>query len=257
MFNKNKKKEILDENLSTVSNKNDLQAKKDADYDLKTFYKSIQEFEENKFLLLKSSEKKAWKIAYSAVALAVLLGVALAGLTPFKKVIPFTITVDKNTGFTEVSEPVKGDKVSYGESVDKFFMSRFVINRESYDWQTIQDMYDSVKLLSTDEVFSEYRTEITNKTASPVYLLGENKKIAVKIIGATFIGKLGQIRFVKIVKNKDGSIAPEYTPRTWLATIAYDYKKEIKTDKDRTEVNPFGFEVVSYRVDPENVEVQK
>ena len=41
----------------------------------------------------------------------------------------------------------------------------------------------------------------------------------------------------------------------WIATIDFDYEKEIKTEAERLE-NPLGFQVISYRVDVENVEVK-
>jgi type IV secretion system protein VirB8 len=126
------------------------------------------------------------------------------------------------------------------------------MSREGYDWDTIQQSYDAVKLMSGSSVASQYDNVINNKQFSPLFLLKQDKRVNVRILSVSFVDKLAQVRFIKHVQNMDGSPATDYQPSNWIATIAYDYDKTIQYEKDRL-INPLGFEVTSYRVDQENV----
>ena len=74
---------------------------------------------------------------------------AVAGLTPLKETRPYVIKVDNNTGQTEIVTMMKNQEQSYGEVMDKHWLTRYVQLRESYDWVTIQDNYDAVMLMSS------------------------------------------------------------------------------------------------------------
>nr|WP_252097772.1 type IV secretion system protein [Escherichia coli] len=49
---------------------------------------------------------------------------------------------------------------TYQEAETKYNLAKFVINYESYDWQTIQEMLDTVNVMSNNKVFSQYNTAI-------------------------------------------------------------------------------------------------
>ncbi|EFF2610251.1 type IV secretion system protein, partial [Escherichia coli] len=43
-----------------------------------------------------------------------------------------------------------------------------------------------------------------------------------------------------------------YRVTDWIATVAFDFNKDVKTEEQRL-INPLGFEAVSYRVDAEAI----
>ncbi|WP_081303411.1 virB8 family protein [Gilliamella sp. wkB72] len=246
-------KEYYDENIEKIqmaSKALTSEQKKEADL----YYKSIQNFIVNENERNSKFLKMGWKLTIVLGICCVLQSIALTVLTPLKTAVPYVMRVDSTSGYIDIAKPLADDKVTYDEVLSKYFLKEFVINRESYDWDTIQNMFDITKLLSNNNVFSEYEFNIQS-ALSPLKVLRKDKKIVVTVRGITFINNLAQVRFVKLVKNKDGTPAAGYKPTTWIATIDFDYKKEIKTEAERLE-NPLGFEVISYRVDVENVEVK-
>jgi type IV secretory pathway component VirB8 len=62
------------------------------------------------------------------------------------------------------------------------------------------------------------------------------------------------VRFEKTVRARN---APEDQSRVskWIATIGYDYKKIAKMKESERLKNPLGFNVDSYRTDPEMLEM--
>ncbi|MCX8738126.1 type IV secretion system protein [Gilliamella sp. B2824] len=246
-------KQYYDENIEKTqmaSKALTSEQKKEADL----YYKSIQNFIVNENERNSKFSKMGWKLTIVLSICCVLQSIALTVLTPLKTAVPYVMRVDSTSGYIDIAKPLADDKVTYDEVLSKYFLKEFVINRESYDWDTIQNMFDITKLLSNNNVFSEYEFNIQS-ALSPLNVLRKDKKVVVTVRGITFINNLAQVRFVKLVKNKDGTPATGYKPTTWIATIDFDYKKEIKTEAERLE-NPLGFEVISYRVDVENVEVK-
>ncbi|HFO3706276.1 TPA: type IV secretion system protein [Escherichia coli] len=60
-------------------------------------------------------------------------------------------------------------------------------------------------------------------------------------------------RLVKAITDPDGKPAPGYTPTQWIATIKFVWAKDKITTEAERQINPFGLDVLSYRIDPEVV----
>ncbi len=256
MFSKKNKQQILRDNRENGARGETPEQRKLISKEVDTYLSAVRGFETDNIRLIRKNAQLAWRIAGVSCGVTVLVVIAMMLLTPLKTVVPYVIRVDNNTGYADVARPISDNKTTYGQEVDKYFLSRFVINRESYDWETIQSMHDAVKLLGNPNVFSQYDNIIKNKQISPIYLLKQEKKVMVRVVSVSFIGDIAQVRFIKYVQNADGSKAAEFAPASYIATIAYDYKKPIHLEKDRL-VNPLGFEAISYRVDAENTETAK
>ena len=246
------KKSIMDENYETVKKGTTPKEENDVTKETDRFFKEVKEFQNDRLAQVKKLSKIAWLSTAIMTFIVVVMAVAIAAMMPLKTVEPFVIRVDNNTGFTDVAQPLANNKTTEGQEVDKYFLAKWVVNRESYDWQTIQNMSDTIELMSSNRVFSEYRNIITNKVTSPLFILKQDKKVMVRVSSVTFIDDVAQVRFIKFVKNANGTMAPEYPTTNWIGTIGFDYKKTISKQQERL-VNPLGFQVTSYRVDPENI----
>ncbi|ELH6567155.1 type IV secretion system protein, partial [Escherichia coli] len=129
---------------------------------------------------------------------------------------------------------------------------KYLINYESYDWQTIQEQADTVKTMSSQKVFSTYDSMIRSES-SPLNILKNNNKVKVQINSVILLNKeTAQIRFKKMVLDSAGKPAPGYRITEWISTISFDWDKDIKTEKERL-VNPLGLQVLSYQPNPEVV----
>lgn len=201
--------------------------------------------------LYAKSERKAWMIATIATSLLAISGVAIVLMLPLKDNTPYVIEVNKLTGEATILNIANEKDIPFSEAMDKYWLNRYIISRETYDWHTLQSDYDITRELSMPEVFDQYDHQYgnTNKTSFQNTLQDRKRMvIEVKSITPTSEG-IASIRFVKKVLNtKDGR---EESRSSWIATVAYTYYPNYgATEKDRL-VNPFGFKVLSYRVDAE------
>lgn len=240
----------LNENKNNVS----LGASNTDNKAVENFLSQMKGFEEDRVELAKQSAIKAWKVAGGFGVIALMAVGAVVVMMPLKHVEPYLLKVDSVTGDTSVVKPLsdaKGD--TYGEVLDKFFLNRFIIERNGYEWETIQNSYNIVKLMSNSKVFNAYSSYITGDT-SPTKLFADNHVIRITVQGLTFLPatsteqSLAQIRFTRRVENNDGIASTKYKPTLWTATVTYDYRASIKTEDERL-LNPLNFRITSYRED--------
>ena len=70
---------------------------------------------------------------------AVLLAIALVVLMPLKTVEPYTLLVDRQTGFVQALKPLDPERISGDAALTQSFLVQYVIARESFDIDTLQD----------------------------------------------------------------------------------------------------------------------
>lgn len=218
------------------------------------YLNEIKEFETDRVALAKQSANKAWKVATAFGALAFLAVGAVVVMMPLKTIEPYLLKVDMTTGHTEVVRPLNDAKgVSYGEVLDKYWLNQFVIARNGYEWETIQNSFNTVKLMSGRQVFGAYSNYIKGDK-SPTKTFADKKVIKLTVQGVTFLPTtskdeaLAQVRFTRVIENNQGAPALGYAPTQWTATVTFDYRASITTEDERL-LNPLGFQVTSYRED--------
>lgn len=217
-----------------------------------TFIQKAQEFERSQIEAIKSSNKRAWRVVWAQVFISVLAVGAVIGLTPLKTVEPFVLRVDNNTGATDIVTSV-GDikKIKYDEAIDKFWLGQYIRFREGYDWWTVQAGYDASMLMSSPQIQNDI-AGFFESPAAPYRVLKDKARVDIRVIGVSWVGEVAQVRFERKVKMLGSDQAKAPAPQRMLATIAYRYVNKPITEKDRL-VNPLGFQVMSYRIDPEAV----
>lgn len=213
------------------------------------FIQSANAFEKSRINSIKRSNKISWAITFISLLVTVLSLFAVAVLSPLKTVEPFVIRVDNNTGATDIVTTVKNAEESYGEVVDKFWLTQYIKYRESYDWYNVQDNYNATMLLS-NQAEQVAIAQFFDSEAAPHKVFKDKYRINVRILSVSWVGHTAQVRFEKSVTplNNPSEQAP---PTRLIATISYGYLNVPQLEKDRL-INPLGFQVVHYRVDPES-----
>lgn len=252
MMKRKKLQDDFNDTKSIIENRTHEQERQ-TDKKLKGLLKSSRDFQTSRIDLAERSEKRAWKIAYLGMGIGFAGVLAVACLAPFKTAVPYLLRYNSETGYTDLAPVYKSNSKTLGDNVDKYFISRYVQYRESYDWSTIQDNVDFADLLSTQNVFSEFNAFIHSNN-SPVKILGVNKKIKVDVISVSFLGDVAQVRYRKTVLDSNGQPSSGYTPINYIANVKYDYDKKIVYAKDAVNVNPVGFEITAWNTSPENVD---
>jgi type IV secretion system protein VirB8 len=200
------------------------------------------------------SRQVAWYLAMGSSSLLAVALLALLFLTPLKTNTPFVLRVDNATGHVEVLTTLRESESSYGEVVDSYFLNQYVLNREGYDDNTIQNAYNTTALLSDPEVQREYYAIFEGVQARDK-VLKDHAKIMVQVRSITPTPEsspgngIAVVRFSTQIKHNNGSIEPLHN---WIATMGYTYKDAVMSSVDRR-INPLGFQVTSYRIDPETL----
>jgi len=200
-----------------------------------------------------ASRKVAWIVAGVATGLTVLsFGAAIVAMNRDAPP-PVVLRVDSSTGAVDVVSTMQTEQTSYGEIIDSYWLNQYVINREGYDWFSIQKMYETTALLSAANVQKEYAAIYQGPQARDK-VLKNSKAITVAVISITPDTKSGTaaVRFTTQEKALSGQAGPV---QHWIATVGYLYSGAKMKAADRR-INPLGFQAMSYRADPETVGAQ-
>lgn len=194
---------------------------------------------------LRSSRRAAWTVASVAVVVALFEAFALMLLMPLKRVEPYTLMVDRQTGYVQLLKPLNPELVSSDAALTQSFLVQYVIAREGYDVDVLQSDYRKVALWSAGTARAEYLAAmpVSNPT-SPLALYPRSTIVDVRVKSVTSLGaNSALVRFETARRDVGRQTAPA---RAWVAVIRYGYANGAMTAEDRF-VNPLGFQVLRYR----------
>lgn len=216
---------------------------------LDAYYAEAESWAKDRQDALRSSRRTAWIVASAALAVALLEGLALLLLTPLKTVVPYTLLVDRNTGFVQALEPLDPAKVSADTALTQSFLVQYVIARESFDIDTLQANYRKVALWSAEQARSGYVSGMQiSSPQSPLALYPRSTIVETRVKSVSAVGRnVAMVRFETIRRDAGGQVE---APRPWVAVIRYRYTGEPMRLEDRL-INPLGFQVLRYRRDAE------
>lgn len=216
-----------------------------------SLHDEAMDWEASKTLARERSERRAWTVAIAAAVMTVLSWLAIVLMMPLKTTEAYVVRVDNATGVPDIVTAMEDKKVTGDEVMDKYWLAQYVLARETYDWHTLQQDYDKVGLLSSPNVGKEYAELFEGKEALDKRY-GEKIRATVKVISVVPSGAdTGTVRFIKTTKRVDEEGLGATT--SWVATIAFEYRNPSIIKESQRLVNPFGFQVLSYRVDPEMI----
>lgn len=198
-----------------------------------------------------SSRQTAWRVA-GASLLVTLLSLGITGITIHRysePLSPFLLTYnDANHNIQQVK--MTTDKASYGDELDKMFISRYVIARQSYDNNSLQADYDVVSLMSTPNAAEGYLDQFKGRNRIDK-VLGDSEFTRTDINSIILDSKhqVATVRFTTVRRARSNPV--DDPPKHWIAILGYSYKSLVMNSSQR-EINPLGFRVNSYRVNPES-----
>lgn len=218
--------------------------------DLKVYFEESKSWEQDRLASALRSKRLAWTVAACAGVLALAAVGAVAALTPLKTVEPFVVRVDRSTGAVDVMTGLKGaDHLTYDEAVSKYFLALYVRNREGWLPQAAEQDFRQVTILSTPPEQQRWADFFRpNNPQSPQVQWGDAAVSLIEVRAISFVSpNVADVRFHRILRQ-----AQQTTESDWIATVAFTYTKAPMNEADRLR-NPLGFQVISYRADPEVV----
>ncbi|HEX5184489.1 MAG TPA: VirB8/TrbF family protein [Allosphingosinicella sp.] len=216
---------------------------------LDAYYREAATWNRDRLDDLARSRRTAWWVAGSAAAVAILLALTLILLMPLKTVVPYTLLVDKTTGYVQALKPLNPDKVSPDSALTQSFLVQYVIAREGYDVDTVRENYRKVALWSAQTARTDYVNLMQGSNpASPLNAYPRTTIVETEVKSVSPIDRnAALVRFDTIRRDANGIAQPA---RSWVAVIHYRYSGEPMKLEDRF-INPLGFQVLRYRKDPE------
>lgn len=219
--------------------------------------------------MARRSERRAWFVASSAIAMALILAGGYFLVLPLKERVPFLVMADAYTGQATVAR-LRGDfgsnSITANEAVNKSNIAHYIIARESYDTaqRNIRD-WNTIYTMSSSDVAKAYTSAAYDKRNpnSLINVYGPTRAIRVEIASITLLdstrdtdgpgtgGGDATVRFQRLLVEKSSGTSRVLDTR--IANLRYNYNKNLGLDEKQRFDNPLGFQVISYRVDTELV----
>ena len=176
---------------------------------------------------------------------AICEALALMALAPLKTVQPYTLLVDRQTGFVQALKPIDPQLVSSEAALTKSFLVQYVIAREGFDYNALQSDYRKVALWSAGEARADYLAHMqASNPASPLSLYARSTTVDVQVKSVTPIGmNVSMVRFDTRRHDAGGQMS---LAQPWVVAVRYAFSNEAMSEGDRF-LNPLGFKVLSYR----------
>jgi type IV secretion system protein VirB8 len=195
------------------------------------------------------SRNRWFVLGVVALIVATLEAGALMALAPLKAVEPYVIQVDNDTGMTTVLEPLKEKSLTENEAVTKFFIVKYVVARETYDPQDLNQNYERVRLMSTADEVGRFDDFIRGQNG-PVETFKTTTTRIIRVSSVSFLNKnTAQVRFTATTRQ---IATNEKQESHWIATLSYRYVNTPLEEGERLD-NPLGFQIKTYRIDQEVV----
>lgn len=202
------------------------------------------------FANMQQSRNRAWVLAFFCMTIASLALLTLVLILPLKTFEPYVVTVERNTGYLEVSKGLTESNLTQDEAITESNLVRYVSARESYNPAILRANYDFVALMSSGKALGEFQQLWDGKNPNnPSIIYGKKASIDIKIQSVSFLSDhTSSVRFIR--ELRDGN---QLKTSQWNAVIEFQYSQKPLKMADRFS-NPLGFQIISYRVNPEVLE---
>lgn len=218
---------------------------------LEPYFAGGETWDREIFATISDSRDRAWRISYAALGIAAISGVALVLLLPLKTFAPYVITVDKSTGYVEVTKGLYDGKITVDDAVTEANLYRYVTTREAYNPAVLRENYNQVALMSAGTALAEYqRIWDGNNPDNPSVRFGRKAAVTIGIKSVSFLNEsTASVRFRR--ELHDGV---QIKSSDWNAIVTFQYVNAPMRMEDRF-LNPLGFQITSYRLSPEAPEI--
>jgi len=214
--------------------------------DRTTYYAEAQSWAEDRRASQRRALRLAWSLAAIATGIAGLEAMALATLTPLKTVVPYTLLVDRQTGFAQALNGTQTPAIPAQSALAQALLAQYVTAREGFDITTLAADYRKVALWSAGEARRGYLAQMpAGAPDSPLTRLPRSAIVDASVESVSWIGP--QTALVRFTTTRRDAPGP---PAYWIATITYRTSSAPLALADRL-INPLGFQVTAYHRDAE------
>jgi type IV secretion system protein VirB8 len=193
----------------------------------------------------RKSRNFAWVIALILIVICGAQAAAIAIMLPLKQIEPYTILVDKTTGYMEMVRGVKPGDLPQDQAVVEALLAQYVLAREAFDPADLKERYRQVALWSSGDAQSDYVASYQSGGAMTATPAGTRVAVAIKKV-EILSRSAARVHFATSTRDPTGA----ETIRDWQSTIGFQFSGAPMRQEDRL-INPLGFQALSYRRDGE------
>jgi type IV secretion system protein VirB8 len=220
-----------------------------ADQGRRAYYEQGMVWERHIYRRAVAHARLAWSIAgLSLLMLAASIG-ALLFTIPTIRYEPYVIAVDKTTGYMEMVRALKPGDLADDEAVTKANVWRYVLNRETFDRNTLPQNVRVAALLSRaaaardlEELYAPSNPRALHRTTPDGVVISVQLK-SINLLNP----RVAQVRF-----STERRELTQITVQHWVSIARFEYSRAPMRNEWRVE-NPLGFQVIEYRRDQESL----
>lgn len=190
----------------------------------------------------------AWIVTGLLILICAAQAAAIAIMLPLKEVQPYTILVDRQTGYVETVRGVRLGELAEDEALVHAFLAQYLLARETFDPADFKDRYTRVALWSAEQARTDYVGAYQPGAQGGVLAeMRPGTLVTAKVKNIELMGpNLARVRF-ETTRRDPGM---EAIRQDYQAIIGYRFVGAPMRMEDRL-INPLGFQVITYRRDAE------
>lgn len=197
-----------------------------------------------------ASVRLAWRVAAAACLVAVLEAIALVLLTPLKTVVPYTLLVDRRSGYVETVRGLELGPLGENEAVTQAFLAQYVLARETFDAADINDGYQKVAAWSAGRARATWLHAYDRSNAASVLnTVAPTTVISARINNISMLNPTTALVRFETERMDAGDLEPR-PDGAWSAVVTFRRSGAPMRMNERL-INPLGFQVTEYRRDAE------
>lgn len=200
---------------------------------------------------LRKTSRLTTAFAIGAGLLALIEGAALVLMMPLKTVVPYTIVVDRQTGYAETIKGLEPGTLTQDQAVVQAAIVQYLIARETFDAADLTANYRKVTLWSAGDAREQYVQAMKRANpSSPLNQYPATTTVATTVKSVSILSPGNAlVRFSTLRRDQGASGGSE---RDYTSVITYRFSGAPMRMEDRF-LNPLGFQALHYRRDAEGL----
>lgn len=200
-----------------------------------------------------ASNRKMWiavgGMCFFAILALVAVGSVMA-LLPLHKIEPVVITINKDTGVSNVVSDLKGDNMEETEAIIYSEVAKYITFREAYFYHTYVDSYKKAVQMSAGKAREDLISNFApDQPSGPMKKFLDNIQVNLKWTSFSLLGEdIVQVRFVK---NTISKLKKKGKRTHHIATVKFHHIEDAQMSLVMRMVNPHAFVCTDYQLTQE------